>query len=245
MDVVSEQEASRRRPVGRPRLLTKAKVIEAAAMMPPAELTMTRLAERLGVSVGTLYQYVADRDELVRLVIGERMRALPLPEDTGQHWSQYLREYVAILTAMLSADPKEMVQVLGIESTLEPELRLTEAFYAALVRRGFALEDAVVIHTQLSVIAVGTAVGNLREGLAVRDAGSVTAALARVLDGLDPADMPLIRDSVPAYLARMAAIEGLIEALIGRIARSCGQDAGTVSSGTGSTSSGHAGVEDG
>jgi hypothetical protein len=130
-----------------------------------------------------------------------------------------------------------MVQVLGIESTLEPELRLTEVFYAALTRRGFALEDAVGIHTQLSVIAVGAAVGHLREGLAVRDAGSVAAALAQVLDRLDPADLPLIRDAVPAYVARIAAIDGLIEALIERIARGRGEpvDAGntdTVNKGT-------------
>jgi AcrR family transcriptional regulator len=226
MDTVSEQDAERRRPVGRPRLLTKAKVIETAAMMPPGELTMTRLAERLGVSIGTLYQYVADRDELVRLVIGERMRALPLPEDTGQHWSQYLREYAAILTAMLSADPNQIVQVLGIESTLEPELRLTEAFFEALAARGFALDEAVDIHTQLSAIAVGKAVGAIREQLAVRDAGSVTAALARVLDGLDEADLPLIRKAVPAYMDRISAVDGLIEALIERIARSRGEQAG-------------------
>jgi AcrR family transcriptional regulator len=205
-------------------LLTRAQVIETAARMPPGQLTMTRVAEALGVSVGTLYQYVADRDELIRLVIGERLRAQPLPVDTGQHWSRYLREYVAILTALLSAAPDELVQVLGIESTLEPELRLTEDFYAALVARGFPLEEAVDIHAQLSVIAVGTAFGNNREGLAIRDAGSVQAALARVLDALDLADLPLIRKAVPAYLTRIAAIDGLIEALIERIARNRGED---------------------
>jgi len=226
-DETGDPGGRRRRPVGRPRVLTRAKVIETAALMPPGELTMTRLAQTLGVSVGTLYQYVADRDELIRLVIGERMRTQPLPADAGQHWSQYLREYVALLTAKLSAAPDELVQVLGIESTLEPELRLTEAFYAALTARGFALEEAVDIHTQLSVIAVGIASGNVREQLAIREAGSVEAALARVLDGLDPADLPLIRAAVPAYLARIAAIEGLIDALIERIARQRGERADT------------------
>jgi AcrR family transcriptional regulator len=244
MDAVSEQDAGRRRPVGRPRLLTRAKVIETAAMMPPGELTMTRLAERLGVSAGTLYQYVADRDELVRLVIGERMRVLPLPADTGQHWSQYLREYVAILTTMLSADPNEMVQVLGIESTLEPELRLTETFYAALVARGFALDEAVDIHTQLSAIAIGKAVATIREQLAVRDAGSVAAALAGVLDGLEDADLPLIRKAGPAYLARIAAIDGLLEALIERIARNRGEHAADGDTGTESDGGENAGTSD-
>ena len=213
----------RRRPVGRPRLLTRARVIETAAKMTPGELTMTRVAETLGVSVGTLYQYVADRDELVRLVIEERLRTLPLPADTGQHWSQYLREYVSRLTALLSADIKSLIQVLGLESTLEPELRLTEAFYAALVARGFELDEAVAIHAQVSVIAIGTAMGTSRERLAVTEAGSVGAALGRVLNALADDDLPLMRKAAPAYEARVASIDGLVEALIERIARQRGE----------------------
>jgi AcrR family transcriptional regulator len=223
MDETGAPGQPRRRPVGRPRLLTRARVIEAAAQMAPGDLTMTRLAGTLRVSVGTLYQYVTDRDELIRLVIEERIRTQPLPADTGQHWSQYLRAYVSQLTALLSADIASLIQVLGIESTLEPELRLTEAFYAALMSRGFELDEAVAIHAQLSVIAVGTAMGNNRERLAVRESGSVTAALGRVLDALADDDLPLMRKAVPAYERRISAIDELIEALIERIARQRGE----------------------
>jgi AcrR family transcriptional regulator len=219
MDETGDPGPEWRRRVGRPRLLTRDKIIETAARMAPGELTMTRLAETLGVSTGTLYQYVADRDELIRLVIAERMRALPIPTDTGQHWAQYLREYVSRLAGLLAADPAVLVQVLGIESTLEPELRLAEAFYAALVARGFSLTEAVAIHAQVSAVAIGTAVGSSRERLAEREAGSVGAALDRVLDGLDPGDLPLMRKAAPDYEGRVASIDGLVEALIERIAR--------------------------
>jgi AcrR family transcriptional regulator len=218
--------AARRSP-GRPRLLTRDKVILAAARLAPDQLTMTRLAEELGVSTGTLYQYVADRAELVRLVIAERMRILPLPTDTGQHWSQYLREYISRVTDLLSADTAVLIQALGIEATLEPELRLTESFYAALVSRGFGLEEAVAIHAQVSAIAVGTAVGNSRERLAVREAGSVMASVDRVLDELGEDDLPLVRKAAPDYENRIGAIDGLTEALIERIARQRGEQPGT------------------
>ena len=184
---------------------------------------MTRLAEELGVSVGALYRYVADRDELIPLVVAERMRTLPIPTDTGQHWSQYLREYVSRLIALLSAHPAALPQVLSIEFTLEPELRLTEAFYAALVARGFELDEAVAIHAQVSVIALGTAIGYGRERLAARAAGSVAAALARMLDGLDVGDLPLTRKAAPDYESRVFSIDELTEALIERIARQRGE----------------------
>jgi AcrR family transcriptional regulator len=192
--------------------------------MAPGELTMTRLAEELGVSIGALCDYVADRDELMPLVVAERMRTLPIPTDTGhQHWAQYLREYVSWLITLLSADPAALIQVLSIDFTLESELRLTEAFDAALVARGFELDEAVAIHTQVSVIALGTAIGDSRERLAAREAGSVAAAPARVLDGLDVGDLRFTRKAAPGYESRVVSIDELTEALIERIARQRGE----------------------
>lgn len=204
-------------------MLSRDQVIAAATRMAPGDLTMTRLAEELGVSTGTLYKYVADRDELLRLVIAERMRNLPIPTDTGQHWALYVREYASRLIALLSSDNAALAQVLGLESTLEPELRLTEAFYAALVARGFELEAAVEVHTQISMIAIGAAVGVSRDRMAQAAAGSVTAALERVLATLDAADLPLIRKAIPAFAERAQHADALTEALIARIARERGE----------------------
>lgn len=221
------------RRVGRPRLLSREKIVEAANRMPPGELTMSRVAEVLGVSAGALYQYVADRDELIRLVIAERLRVLPVPSDTGQHWSGYLREYAAGLTAVLSADTSALIQVLGIESTLVPELRLTEAFYQALVSRGFALDEAVEIHAQVSVIAMGAAMAASRERIAAPPEtgtgaetapGTAPASLARALDGLDDDDLPLVRKAASVWKNRSAGVhEALTGALIEQIARKRGE----------------------
>jgi AcrR family transcriptional regulator len=234
IDESGAAEAPRRRAVGRPRLLTRAQVVETAAQIAPGELTMTRLAETLRVSPGTLYQYVADRDELIRLVIEKRMRDLPLLEDTGQHWSDYLREYINRLASALTADPAAIAQVLGIESTVEPELRFTEAFYAALVARGFGLDETMEIYVQVSIVAMGAAMVGNRERLAAKEAGSVGAALRRVLEGLGEDEVPLVRKAARLAKARSLSARdltdlsarGLTEILIESIARQRGETAG-------------------
>jgi AcrR family transcriptional regulator len=187
--------------------------------MPPGELTMTKVADRLGVSAGTLYQYVADRDELVRLVVAARLKALPVPADVGQSWAEYLRDFVDDLTAALSKDTAALIQTLGIESTLEPELRLTEAFYEALTVRGFSLTEAISIHAQVSVIAMGTAMAVSRERLSAGGSGDP----ARVLDG-SGGDLPLIRQAAAAWEGRSVGVHRVLtEALIEHIARSRGE----------------------
>jgi AcrR family transcriptional regulator len=211
-----------RRRVGRPRVLTRAQVIETAARMPPGEVTMTRLAETLGVSIGTLYQYVADRDELIRLLTEKRMGDLPLPADTGQHWSDYLREYVRRLSSALAADGELLINGLS-EPTMEPELRFTEAFYTVLVSRGFDLDEAVQVQAQVSIIAVGAALGDLRQRVAVRESGSVGAALGQVLAGIGDDELPLVRRAARAFELRGSSVSGLVEAMIASIASRRGE----------------------
>jgi AcrR family transcriptional regulator len=194
-------------------------VIEAAMGLGPQPLTMTRVAEELGVSPATLYLYVTDRDHLVELVTARRLGELTVPPDVGQDWGDFLREYVRILTHKLSAHTSDLLQVLAVASTLEPELRLADRFYEMMTARGFSIDESVEIMAQASVIAIGAAMGISRHRLAAEAKGSMTAALHDVLASVPPGDLPLVRRAVPAYEGRGAGVEGeLVEALIARIA---------------------------
>ncbi|HEY3736731.1 MAG TPA: TetR/AcrR family transcriptional regulator [Jatrophihabitans sp.] len=207
-----------RRPVGRPRRLVLGQIVAAADRLGPDNFTMTGVAEELGVSVGTLYQYVADRDELLNLVVAHRLAGLPIPPDDGQPWSEYLRDYVDGLTATLIQDMPTTIHVFTVESMLELELRLAEPFYAALVTRGFDLQEAVSIFTQATVIAIGTAMGVEHDRLSAGEAGSLPAAIDQVLDALPPDDLPYVREAVPAYALRTHGVHNeLVAALIARI----------------------------
>jgi AcrR family transcriptional regulator len=200
--------------------VTREQVIEAAMRLGSRELTMTRVSKELGVSPGTLYQYVKDRDHLVELVAARRLGEMPIPTDVGQHWSDFLREYVHLLTRTLATHTSDLQQVLAVGSTLEPELRLADRFYASMVARGFSIEEAVEIMTQVSVIAIGTAMGIGRDRLAVAQKGSMAAAIEDVLATMGPEDdLPLVRRAAPRYGARTVGVEReLVDALIARIA---------------------------
>lgn len=67
----------RKRPLQSRSRMTVADIMEAAAQLLVAEgreaLTTTRIAERAGVSVGTLYQYFADLDTLVAKLVEQHL----------------------------------------------------------------------------------------------------------------------------------------------------------------------------
>jgi AcrR family transcriptional regulator len=207
------------RPAGRPRLLTIERIIKEADRLGPENLTMTAVADGLGVSVGALYQYVSDRDALVRLVMSERLNKLPIPEDKGQHWTTYLRDYVDGLVAALSANASAVAHFYRMGSMLEVELRIADAFYSAMLERGFELEEAVEIWANASVIAIGAAMAAGRDRVAAQQFGSVPAAMDEALRNVDPKELPFVREAVPAYATRSAHLhQTLVDALIQRIA---------------------------
>jgi AcrR family transcriptional regulator len=208
-----------RRGVGRPRRVTREQVIEAAVRLGPQRLTMTRVSQELGVSPGTLYQYVKDREHLVELVTARRLGELTIPTDVGQDWADFLREYVHLLTQKLSSHTSDLLRVLAVGSTLEPELRLADRFYASMSERGFSVDESVEIMTQVSVIAIGAAMAICRDRLAAEPKGSMTAALQEVFATVPPDDLAWVRRAAPVYESRSTGIEGeLVEALIARIA---------------------------
>lgn len=60
-----------------------------------AGLTMRAIAADLGVSTMAVYYYVADKDELLRLVVEEITQSFPhLRSDPEQEWQDVLRRYL-------------------------------------------------------------------------------------------------------------------------------------------------------
>src|SRR5713101_2303701 len=55
-------------------------------------LTMRRVADEIGVSASALYGYVANKEELVQLVLEQIMTEIPLPR-TGTDWQDMLRSW--------------------------------------------------------------------------------------------------------------------------------------------------------
>ncbi|MFJ6569951.1 TetR/AcrR family transcriptional regulator [Streptomyces sp. NPDC091292] len=102
---------SRRRPEfrkGRP-TLTRERIARAALEIlgesGPAEMTMRAVAARLDVSPRALYNYVADRRDLLREIVAVCQSDRPQPRLDADHWQDSLRTYCRDLRAWYRAHP--------------------------------------------------------------------------------------------------------------------------------------------
>jgi AcrR family transcriptional regulator len=84
-------------------------IVDAAVALADAEgleaVSMRRLAEKLGVGTMTPYSYVADKDELLDLMLDEIGRGMLLPEPLPDDWRQALRAIALSTRATIEAHP--------------------------------------------------------------------------------------------------------------------------------------------
>jgi AcrR family transcriptional regulator len=67
-------------------------------------LTMRRIADEIGVSASSLYGYVANKEELVQLVLEQIMTEIPVP-DPGTEWQDMLRAWARETLAVFRRHP--------------------------------------------------------------------------------------------------------------------------------------------
>jgi AcrR family transcriptional regulator len=96
------RSAPRRHGVPKPQL-SREVVVAAALQVLDAEggdaLTMRRVADQIGVSASSLYGYVANKEELVQLVLDRIFEEVDVPP-TGGNWQETVKEFAR---AMLRA----------------------------------------------------------------------------------------------------------------------------------------------
>ncbi len=99
MNVVPPEKASARRQ----------EIVDAAVRLADAEgleaVSMRRLAEELGVGTMTPYSYVADKDELLDLMLDEVSREMLVPEPLPDDWRAALRAIAFATRATVEAHP--------------------------------------------------------------------------------------------------------------------------------------------
>jgi AcrR family transcriptional regulator len=99
VNVVPPEKASARRQ----------EIVDAAVRLADAEgleaVSMRRLAEELGVGTMTPYSYVADKDELLDLMLDEVSREMLVPEPLPGDWRAALRAIALATRATVEAHP--------------------------------------------------------------------------------------------------------------------------------------------
>jgi AcrR family transcriptional regulator len=144
--------------------LTRERVVEEALTVIAHDganaLTMRRLATRLGVVPGALYNHVRNKQQLHDLVLDGVLAEVDLDLDPALGWTEQLKVLAHRLRRVLEAHPG----VAGILKTRDPlgphSLALAEAFLSPLQTAGFGDREAGLAFFLLLDYTIGFAVSS-------------------------------------------------------------------------------------
>ena len=137
---------------GRPRRVDVDAIVDATLAIGLEHATVQNVAARVGVSSQALYQYVAGRDELLRLAGQRAFARMDEVVDRDQHWATYLRESAEAVRRVIIDNPQLVaLNLAGLISDQEVLLRSGAAMEAS------RLGIAVVIDALVSIVGAACA----------------------------------------------------------------------------------------
>lgn len=182
-----------RRKVGRPPRISRDLIAATAHEIGLGELTLKAVADRLGVSVAGLYHHIEGKDDLMRLAAEHAAEHLRLPEDHGQHWALWLRDWARYNRDAFIAQPALLGQYLEGAISAEAIAGNADAALGLLLRQGFTIVEAQQAYEVVTSYAVGSAVMAIRERRATAAGRPLLAEHQRVLAQRPPGDLPHLR----------------------------------------------------
>jgi AcrR family transcriptional regulator len=125
---------------GRPALISRDQIVDAALEIGLDRITMASVADRLGVTTPALYTHVSGRDELASLVVARLLEQFEAALDAGTDWRTFLRSYAGTLREGLAGSRWAVIsQVRDVSALAGP---LAERSLDVLIRAGFTPHDA-------------------------------------------------------------------------------------------------------
>jgi AcrR family transcriptional regulator len=187
------------RPVGRPARVDAQAIIDAALAIGLDQVTMKAVADRLGVGISTLYQYVKNRGELVRLAALRQIMARCPPQGADQHWAEVALRYAEDLLQTLLDEPQLIVELTkgGLGPQIEADI--LERFLGEMQAHGFAPEDGIRFYRSISMVTIGAAVGALNYAAAEASGTPLRVEIERILVERGADELPLIRQASAEY----------------------------------------------
>lgn len=210
---------------GRPRLLTHEEILDAAVKLGLENLTMKKLSTHLNVGTATLYQYFDSRKSLMRAAAVYSLSDVPLPEDTGQHWSELARAYVNVLQDLLAENPSFIHSYQHTDYGFEVQFKLIEKFLTATHDRGFSAAEGMRLFNVLGLAAFSGAIEVVRQREFEYQDETMESVARRQFERLDPSDFPLLSQALPAFtISPEDKIDALLDVAFKSIARERGED---------------------
>jgi AcrR family transcriptional regulator len=143
--------------VGRPPRVDREAIADAVLEIGLSRATMAAVANHLGISVPGLYYHVRNRKELLLLAAERSLAAVAVPEDRGQHWTEWLREWARYSHQVLADEPEVFRQYLEGALATERVVEVADSVIQVLARHGFEPREALAAWAAVGSIAVGTA----------------------------------------------------------------------------------------
>lgn len=133
-------------PTPEPRLpLSRERVLQAAVMLADEEgveaLTMRKLGQRLGVEAMSLYNHVANKEDMLDGMVDLVVSEIELPTDTVG-WKEAMRRRAISAWTVFSCHPWASALVDSREGSGPARLRYLDWVLGTLRRAGFTLETA-------------------------------------------------------------------------------------------------------
>jgi AcrR family transcriptional regulator len=212
-----------RQPLSRERVLRAAIAIADEGGID--SLTMRKLGQRLGVEAMSLYNHVANKDDMLDGMVDLVVSEIDLPA-YGVDWREAMRRRATSARDVFSRHPWASALIDSRESSGPQRLRYFDWMIGTLRRAGFSLELAVRAFSLLDsyIYGFGRQQLNMSSG---RDAapGQIAEAFLRAV----PADQyPYLTEMIRDYAMRVGYDEGadfqfglnlILEGLQGRLDR--------------------------
>ncbi|MEX0990971.1 MAG: TetR/AcrR family transcriptional regulator C-terminal domain-containing protein [Actinomycetota bacterium] len=211
--------------------LTRDRVAETAVQVMDAEgygaVTMRRIGRELGVEAMSLYNHVADKDDLVTAMIDAVFGDFALPPGDVGDWEQQIRLLARSYRAALLAHP-DVIQLLA-ENT-QPSTRMEsllplDTALATLRSIGLSDQEVVTAYRMFGGFIIGYVMMETRGIMSLGDDIDVDAVTAVI-----PDELPNLKQLVPEICAPGTeadfdfGIEVMIRGLRGRVPE--GRDVG-------------------
>jgi AcrR family transcriptional regulator len=180
---IAAAKAAPRPRVGRPPSLNTQAIVGAALTIGLDKVSFKQLAARLGVNVATIYRYVRNRNELLRLAA-----------------FQLTLRYAEEMFETFMKEPELLSELLKGSVGPHVEMDVLDQFLGAMSRYGFTPEEGLLLHQAIGTMTMGAATGVI--AVKARQAAGIPwhVEIRRTLIERADGDLPYVRRAMSEYL---------------------------------------------
>lgn len=186
--------------MGRPPLVDRESIVRAAVSVGFDRLTVSAVADRLGVSHSALYRYFGSRDALASAAIDLCVESVEWPSP-GSDWRELLRATAWSYWELYERHAGLAMEVATLRTTSQALVAISNRTGLALLDLGFSAEDAVLVFDMLGELVTQAFPGTSPSPAAA--SGAERPHTVSVVDGARQRRVELMRPWLDHYDPRL------------------------------------------